>query len=105
MDVKNTSECSDDWVIVYFAVLIETIQVCFNGADVYHWYAAGYGNLEMLNDVNFSPFDTPMLGAIIAFIVQLFFSYRIWSLKKSYLPISVVIALVRDIHVIRCVAS
>lgn len=92
-------------VIVYLALLLETIQVCFNGADVFHWYAAGYGNLQMLNDVNFSPFDTPMLGAIIAFIVQLFFCYRIWSLKNAYLPISVVIALVRDIHVILCAAS
>jgi hypothetical protein len=92
-------------VIVYLALLLETIQVCFNGADVFHWYAAGYGNLQMLNDVNFSPFDTPMLGAIIAFIVQLFFCYRIWSLKNSYLPISVSIALVGDIHVILCTAS
>jgi hypothetical protein len=92
-------------VLVYLVAVLETIQVCFNGADVFHWYAAGYGNLEMLNEVNFSPFDTPMLGAIVAFIVQLFFSYRIWTLQKSYLPMSVVIALVRDIDVILCAAS
>jgi len=86
--------------LVYSVVILETIQVCFNGADVFHWYAAGYGNLQMLNDVNFSPFDTPMLGAIVAFIVQLFFSYRIWTLQKSYLPISVIIALISLVQLI-----
>ncbi|KAF8338647.1 hypothetical protein F5887DRAFT_1077582 [Amanita rubescens] len=85
---------------IYSVLIIETIQVCFNGADVFHWYAAGYGNLEMLNKVNFSPFDTPMLGAIVPFIVQLFFSYRIWTLQKSYLPISVIIGVISFLQLI-----
>lgn len=86
--------------LVYTALVIETVQVCFNGADMFHWFAAGYGNVIMLNEVNFSPFDTPMLGAAIAFMVQLFFAYRIWSLKKSYLWISIIIGLARGFRTI-----
>ncbi|KAK2466589.1 hypothetical protein APHAL10511_001451 [Amanita phalloides] len=90
------------WIksLVYSVFTIETIQVCFNGSDVFHWFAAGFGNLVMLNQVWFFPFDTFILGAIIASIVQVFFAYRIWYLNKSYLWMSVIICLVSILQAI-----
>jgi hypothetical protein len=39
-----------------------------------------------------SSFDTPMIGSITSFIVQIFFCYRIWALRRSFWPLCVLIA-------------
>lgn len=51
---------------------------------MWYWFGAGYGNLEHLSNPYISAFDTPMLGALIALIVQLFFCYRIRVLSQSW---------------------
>ena len=50
--------------------------------------------MDQLDSVNFSPADVPMLYAVIAWIVQFFYAFRVYMLRKSFLWISVVIALV-----------
>jgi hypothetical protein len=81
--------------------------VCCSAADVFYWFGSGYGNLEHLNSVYISPFDTPLLGSIVAFIVQLFFCYRIWTLRKSdwYIVMCVVIGMVSILQLIGGVAG
>jgi len=56
---------------------------------------AGFGNLERLNDSNFSAIDSPTMDAFISLIVQGFFCYRIWTLNKRALWICLLIAVVR----------
>jgi len=56
---------------------------------------AGFGNLEGLNNSNFSAIDSPTIDAFISLIVQGFFCYRIWSLNKRTLWICLLIAVVR----------
>lgn len=66
-------------------------------------FASGYGNLNHLGNVNISPADTPILCGIIAAVVQCFFAYRIFTLRRSYLWICILIVLVRSMHV-RCMS-
>ncbi|PFH46700.1 hypothetical protein AMATHDRAFT_50860 [Amanita thiersii Skay4041] len=68
---------------VYFVYSLELIQICCTAADIYFWFGTGFGNVVRLNVTYLSPFDTPMIGAIVALIVQLFFCYRIWKLSRS----------------------
>jgi hypothetical protein len=81
---------------VCFIFLLETIQTALTGADVYYWFMAGFGDLQgIVTDTRFAPIDLPMMGGIIALIVQLFFCYRIYTLNKRLLWFCTVIAVVR----------
>jgi len=62
-------------------------------ADLYFWFASGFGNLNHLGNVDISPADTPILCGIIAAVVQCFFAYRIFTLRRSYLWICILIVL------------
>lgn len=78
-------------VLVYGTYLFEVAQTSMNGADLYFWFASGYGNLNHLGTVNISWVDTPIQCGIIAAVVQCFFAYRIYTLRRSYLWICIVI--------------
>ena len=86
---------------VWFTYLLELAQVCCSAVDLYFWFGAGYGNLISLNTTHLSPFDTPFIGAIVALVVQLFFCYRIWKLKKNnwYIVVCVIIGAVCVYHI------
>ncbi|KAI0043601.1 hypothetical protein FA95DRAFT_1498356 [Auriscalpium vulgare] len=81
--------------LVYGLFIFETIQVTMSGADIFYWYASGFGNMARLQDTYLSPFDTPMMGSMVTFTVQLFYAYRIWVLKPSLLWLSGIISTVR----------
>ncbi len=61
---------------------METVQTVLNGADVYFWFIEGFGDVDRLKDSHFAPIDIPIIHAVISFIVQLYFCYRIWILNK-----------------------
>ena len=69
--------------LVYGIFLLETLQTALSGADIYYWFASGFGNMLHLGNPYISPFDTPVLCSLIALLVQGFFCYRIWLLIKS----------------------
>lgn len=69
-------------IIVYFVFLLETVQTALTGADVYYWFIIGFGDLEGLKKSRFSPIDVRTMDAFISLIVQGFFCYRIWTLRK-----------------------
>jgi len=62
---------------------VETLQTSLNGADMYYWFASGFGNMNHITSPYASAFDTPILGSLVAFAVQMFFVYRIWVLGKK----------------------
>jgi len=70
-------------LLIYLVYALELVQVCCAGADAFYWLCAGFGDLNHLNNTYVSPFDTPMIGSVVAFIVQLFFCHRIWKLSNS----------------------
>jgi len=78
-------------VAVYGTYVFEIAQTAMTAADLYYWYANGFGNLIHLGNVYISPADTPVLCGIIAAVVQCFFAYRIFTLRRAYWWISVLI--------------
>jgi len=68
--------------IVYCIFLLETLQTALNGADLYYWFASGFGDMNHLASPYASPFDTPIMGSLVSLCVQFFFVYRIWVLGK-----------------------
>ncbi|KAH9068072.1 hypothetical protein EDB83DRAFT_2314878 [Lactarius deliciosus] len=68
-------------LMVQTLFLIETLQTALTGADLYYWFVSGFGNLAHLTSPYATPFDAPIIGAIVSLIVQLFFVYRIWVLS------------------------
>jgi hypothetical protein len=79
---------------VYFVLLLETVQTALTGADVYHWFIVGFGDLEGLKKSQFSPIDAPTMDAFISLIVQVFFCYRIWTLSKRLWWLCIVVIIV-----------
>jgi len=73
-------------LLVYGVFFLETLQTSLNGADLYYWFASGFGNLKHLASPYAGVFDVPMVGTLVSLIVQFFFMYRIWVLsnKKSW---------------------
>jgi hypothetical protein len=69
--------------VVYSIFFWETLQTALCGADLYYWFAAGFGNMEHLVTPYASPFDTPIMGSVVSLCVQFFFVYRIWVLSKK----------------------
>jgi len=84
----------DKWyfkALAYSVFLLETVQTALTGADVYFWFMAGFGDLERLKKSNFSPIDSPTIDGVISLIIQGFFAYRIWTLNKRALWLSLLI--------------
>jgi hypothetical protein len=70
-------------LFVYSIFFLETLQTALSGADLYYWFASGFGNVERLATPYISFFDTPILGSVVSLSVQFFFVYRIWVLSKK----------------------
>jgi len=62
--------------------LLETLQTALNGADLYYWFASGFGDMNHLASPFASFLDAPIMGAVVSLCVQFFFVYRIWVLGK-----------------------
>ncbi|KAF5386679.1 hypothetical protein D9615_001592 [Tricholomella constricta] len=69
--------------LVYFTFVFETTQTCLNGVDIFEWYAAGFGNLAGIANPRLSTIYTPIMGSVMALVVQAFFCYRIWVINRS----------------------
>jgi hypothetical protein len=73
---------------------METVQTALTGADVYHWFVEGFGNMERLAESHFAPIDIAIIHAITAPVIKGYFCFRIWTLSKGSSKLCVVIALV-----------
>jgi hypothetical protein len=67
----------DILLAVYGVFFLETLQTAFSGADLYYWFASGFGNVERLTTPYIPFFDVPILGSMVSLSVQFFFVYRI----------------------------
>ncbi|KAF8486817.1 hypothetical protein DFH94DRAFT_2572 [Russula ochroleuca] len=64
-------------LLVHSIFFLETVQTILSGADLYYWFAAGFGNKGHLFMPFASSFDVPLMGSVVSISVQLFFVYRI----------------------------
>jgi hypothetical protein len=69
--------------VVYIVFVLETVQTALSGADLYYWFAAGFGNIEKLTTPYASPFDEPIMGSLVSLSVQFFFVYRLRVLSEK----------------------
>jgi len=74
---------------------METVQTALTGADLYYWFVDGFGKMEHLKDSHLAPIDTPIMHAIVSFVVQGYLCYRIWTLDRRLSKLCIVISLVR----------
>ncbi|KAH9954673.1 hypothetical protein BC827DRAFT_1143235, partial [Russula dissimulans] len=70
-------------LVAYLVFLIEMTQTILSGADIYYWFIDGFGNFDQLRQSHYSPIDLPIMHAVISFIVQQYFCYRIWVLTRA----------------------
>ncbi|PFH45338.1 hypothetical protein AMATHDRAFT_71798 [Amanita thiersii Skay4041] len=87
-------------ILVAVVFLLETLQVACTEADIFYWFGSGYGNLTKLDNTYISPLDTPLINSVVAFIVQVFFCYRIWKINKTYWPICIFIVAIAIVHLV-----
>ncbi|KAG7087218.1 hypothetical protein E1B28_013199 [Marasmius oreades] len=80
--------------LIYGTFLLETIQTALSTHDTYMWFVRGFGDPSVLGKTLISPFDVPMMGAVIALVVQLFYVYRIYSLNNSWAWFCVLIVMI-----------
>jgi len=74
----------DKWQIkflVFTVFFLETLQTILNGADMYYWFVAGYGDLKHLVSPYVSTFDVPIIESVVSLMVEFFFVHRIWVLS------------------------
>ena len=69
--------------VVYSILFLETVQTVLSGADLYYWFAAGFGNLDHLILPFASFFDVPIMGSMVSLSVQFYFAYRIFVLSEK----------------------
>jgi len=86
-------KASIKWM-VYLIFLVETVMTALNGVDMYDWFGRGFGDVLEFAKPGISPAYTPLFGGIMALIVQWFFCYRIYIIKRQALPLCIFIALV-----------
>jgi hypothetical protein len=82
-------------LVVYIVFFLETVQTALSGADLYYWFAVGFGKPDHLFSSFLSFLDLPIMGSFVALIVQFFFVYRIWVLsEKRWWWLCVIVCLV-----------
>jgi len=85
--------------IVYSIFLLETLQMALSGADLYYWFASGFGDMNHLASPYASPFDMLIMGSLVSLCVQFFFVYQIWVLgKRATWWLCIPICLVMFLH-------
>jgi hypothetical protein len=93
-------------LLVYPVFLLETLQTALSGADLYHWFVSGFGNMDRLNSPHASAFDVPIIASVVSLTVQFFFVFRIWVLSnKSSRPLCVIICVVSILDAIAAIGG
>ncbi|KAJ7145318.1 hypothetical protein C8R43DRAFT_1108565 [Mycena crocata] len=90
-------KASIKWM-VYLILLAETVMTALNGVDIYYWFAAGFGDIVGFAKPRISPAYTPIMGSVMALVVQFFFCYRIYIIKREALYFCIFIALVSGLQ-------
>ncbi|PBL04245.1 hypothetical protein ARMGADRAFT_1070722 [Armillaria gallica] len=69
--------------LVYGVYIIEFVQTMLFTHDAFAVFGYGFGDIEALTRVHFNWLTVPIMSAVVAFIGQVFYAYRIFILSKS----------------------
>jgi len=81
-------------ILVHFIFLAMTLCVGLNVWDVEVWFGIRFGNLDLFLDPLYAWFYSPLMGSFIATLVQLFFCWRIFVIRRTAWRLALLIALV-----------
>ncbi|KAJ7728049.1 hypothetical protein B0H16DRAFT_1470641 [Mycena metata] len=78
--------------LVYALAVLDILQTVMVTADAFHWFVYGFGNPIQLDEPFFNSWDVPVLDSIISLIVQAFYCWRIYFLRKGVIiPVLILI--------------
>ncbi|KAJ7049553.1 hypothetical protein C8F01DRAFT_1265298 [Mycena amicta] len=78
--------------LVYTLAVLDIIQTALLTADAFHWFVYGFGNPIQLDEPFLNSWDVPILDSVISVIVQAFYCWRIYFLRKDVLiPVLILI--------------
>ncbi|KAJ7914767.1 hypothetical protein B0H13DRAFT_2324953 [Mycena leptocephala] len=78
--------------LVYVLALLDIVQTVMVTADAFHWFVYGFGNPIQLDEPFLNSLDVPILDSVISLIVQAFYCWRIYFLRKGMvIPILILI--------------
>ncbi|KAJ7241656.1 hypothetical protein C8J57DRAFT_91529 [Mycena rebaudengoi] len=86
--------------LVWIVYILELTAATLYFADIYHWFAVGFGNLIFLDDIYFSVVDQPLMSSILGAIAQSYYCYRIWTINRRTVPIIVIVVLLAIAQVV-----
>ncbi|KAF5318182.1 hypothetical protein D9619_012090 [Psilocybe cf. subviscida] len=69
--------------LVYGSFALESAQTFLFTSSAFRTFATGFGNPEMLNEVDILWFTVPIMSGIVAFVVQSFYAYRVSILSRT----------------------
>ncbi|KIJ23439.1 hypothetical protein M422DRAFT_39612 [Sphaerobolus stellatus SS14] len=72
-------------ILVYSLAVLDVLQTAMVTADAFHWFVFGFGNLSQLDNTFLNSWDVVLLDAVISLIVQSFYCWRIYLLRKSFI--------------------
>jgi hypothetical protein len=70
-------------IAVYGLALLDILQTVMVTADAFHWFVYGFGNSLQLDEPFLNSWDIPVIDSIISLIVQAFYCWRIYILRKG----------------------
>ncbi|KAJ7020955.1 hypothetical protein C8F04DRAFT_1274277 [Mycena alexandri] len=78
--------------LVYALAVLDIMQTVMVTADAFHWFVYGFGNPIQLDEPFFNSWDVPVLDSVISLIVQAFYCWRIYFLRKGVvIPVLILI--------------
>ncbi|KAF8139290.1 hypothetical protein K438DRAFT_1996149 [Mycena galopus ATCC 62051] len=79
-------------LLVYVVALLDVLQTVMMTADAFHWFVYGFDSLIASDQPFLNSWDVPVLDSIIALIVQAFYCWRIYILRKGFvIPLAVLL--------------
>ncbi|KAH9060688.1 hypothetical protein EDB87DRAFT_1683380 [Lactarius vividus] len=81
-DVYTYNFPNDDKRLKFLGKWTLSVQSGLSLADLYYWFASGFGDITHLASPHLSVWDGPLLGGVVSLAVQFFFVYRIWVLSS-----------------------
>ncbi|KIO31273.1 hypothetical protein M407DRAFT_19652 [Tulasnella calospora MUT 4182] len=70
--------------LVYGLFAVDCLQTAMTTHNAWHFLSRGWGDLAVLGDPGWSWIAVPLFSGIVSCTVQLFFSWRIWKLSRSW---------------------
>ncbi|KAF8910655.1 hypothetical protein CPB84DRAFT_1702355 [Gymnopilus junonius] len=71
--------------LVYGVYAAEVAQTLMLADKAFQTFATGFGNIEAIANGGSLWFSIPIISSVVAFVVQVFYAYRIYVLAKSYI--------------------